>query len=514
MTVSFTKDDFRKFSSAENFEKIVNVKTVPELLSLIKKYAALPAVKKTDGGYATYEELLSDVYAVAAFLKKKGLKNGENVGLFCPNSYAFAAASLGIMASGCTAVLIPPQLDDKTLFGFSKKYALKGLIFGEELKEKTALLDPSSLLLADFASACEEKAGEEAVDTAIAEKDPACIIMTGGTSGRSKGAVLSHTALMAGMINGVYGIDDCFGLSYYCIMPLTHVFGFIRNLLTALYSGSCIAFNADKRKMFDELRECKPTILVIVPALAELFLNLIKAYGVGMLGGRVKLMICGAANVPPYLSKEYHKLGIHFCAGYGLTEFANMVSGNPDTVALPESVGMLFPDQEGRIVNGELWLRGRNMMTCYYAEPEENAAAFEDGWFKTGDLARFDENKNLFIIGRSKDVIVMSNGENVSPAYIEAKIDELDFIQDSLVTETVSEFGAQILQAEVVLRKSVVAAMNIPAEELNVFVIKKVLEVNDRLFDYERISKVVIRDRDFDRTPAMKIIRPKKVFGK
>ena len=514
MIVSFTKEDFRKFASPETFEKIVDVRTVPALLSHMKQYADLPAVKEADGTAVTYAKLLADVWATAAFLKAKGAGRGDHIGVFCPNGYLFAVAALGAMANGCTAVLIPAHLDEKTLFGFSRKYALKGLLYADALKEKIALLDPATLLLSDVPAACAAPAGEEAVDYEIGEDQPACIIMTGGTSGKSKGAVLSHVALTGGVLNGCYGIDAVFGQTYYCIMPLTHVFGFIRNLLTAFYSGSSIAFNADKMKMFDEIRACRPTVLVIVPALAELFLNLIKAYGAGMLGGAVKLIVCGAANVPPYLSTEYSKLGILFCAGYGLTEFANMVSGNPETVSLPESVGMLFPDQEGKIVNGELYLRGRNMMTCYYADPEETEAAFEDGWFKTGDLARFDENKNLFIIGRSKDVIVLSNGENVSPAYIEAKIDELDFIQDALVTETESELGAEILQAEVVLRKSVVAAMKIPPEELNDFVVKSVLAVNDKLLDYEHISKVVIRDKDFDRTPAMKIIRPKKVYGK
>ena len=298
----------------------------------------------------------------------------------------------------------------------------------------------------------------------------------------------------------------------YCLMPLTHVFGFIRNLLTSLYTGSTIYFNQDKRLMFNEMQQYKPTELVIVPALAELFLNLIKAYGMGFIGGRLNTVICGAASVPPYLTLEYNKLGVNFCAGYGLTEFANMVSGNPEGLQKPDSVGYLFPDQEAKIVDGELWLRGRNMMKEYYNEPEENANAFEDGWFKTGDLARFDEDKHLYIIGRIKDVIVLGNGENVSPAYIETKVNQLDFIQDSLVTEATSDLGAQILQVEVVLRGAVVKTLGLEGAALEEYVTTKVFEVNKELLEFEQFSKVVIRKEDFPRTPAMKIIRPKKVF--
>jgi long-chain acyl-CoA synthetase len=252
--------------------------------------------------------------------------------------------------------------------------------------------------------------------------------------------------------------------------------------------------------------------LVIVPALAELFLNLIKAYGFDMVGGQLKFIICGAASVPPYLINEYHKLNVNFCPGYGLTEFANMVSGNTEGLRKPNSVGLLYPGQVAKVVNGELWLKGRNMLKEYYNEPEENKTAFEDGWFKTGDLVRFDEENFLYIVGRAKDVIVLSNGENVSPAYIESKINQLTFIQDSLVTESTNELGAQILQVEVVLRASVIRGLGLQGEELNKYVTEKVLSINNELLDYERFSKVVIRSEDFPRTPAMKIIRPKKVY--
>jgi long-subunit acyl-CoA synthetase (AMP-forming) len=106
----------------------------------------------------------------------------------------------------------------------------------------------------------------------------------------------------------------------------------------------------------------------------------------------------------------------------------------------------------------------------------------------------------------------LSNGENVSPLYIETKINQLDFIQDSLVTETLNDFGAQILQVEVVLRAAVVKQLELGGQSLEEFVTKKVFEVNNSLFDYERFSKVIIRKEDFPRTPAMKIIRPKKVM--
>lgn len=489
MTYSFSREDFRKYTSDVLFDKMVNIETVPELISHIEgNYGDMPAIVKEDGSIATYKELVKDVKKVCFYLKSQGIGPCENVGIHMNNSYSFAVAALGIMAYGAVSVLLPIQLPSEIVNGCKMKYKMSLV-----LSNISDILDSDNTL---------------EISKEILPSSPAAIVMTGGTTGKSKGAVLSHTALMCGMINGCYGLSEFMNQRYYCIMPLTHVFGFIRNFLTSLYTGSCIMFSGDKQKMFGEIQSFKPTVLVIVPALAELFLNLIKAYGFSFIGGELKTIICGAAGVPPYLTTEYNNLGVTFCPGYGLTEFANMVSGNPNPLLYPESVGMLFPDQEAKLVNGELWLRGRNSMIEYYGEPEENKNAFEDGWFKTGDLARFDEKGNLYIVGRSKDIIVLSNGENVSPAYIESKINELPYIQDSLVTEDVNEFGATILKAEVFLRAAVAA--KITDTDINAYVENGIKEVCAKLQDYERISKVVIRDKDFDRTPAMKIIRPKK----
>ena len=507
------RDDFARFTSKENFKKIVELNNVGDFLNYIQdNFLVLDAIVKENGEIAKYSDLLTDIKRAMNLLKQRGIQPGKNIGILFSNSYSFVVSSLAIMASGSVAVLLPVHLDENIIFGCSKKYMLDGLIYEAALVEKVKLINQRECLLIN---------SEDIFNTVplvldkfipIEKEFPAAVIMTGGTSGRSKGALLSHQALLTGTINGCYGIKEFMHLKYYCLLPLTHVFGFIRNVMTCLFTGSTIMFNKDKRLMFNEMQIFKPTILVIVPALAELFLNLSKAYGKAMLGGEFHTIICGAAFVPPYLIKEYNKLGVTLFPGYGLTESANLVSGNPMPMEFPQSVGMLFPNQEAKVVNGELYLKGNNMMIKYYNEPEENEIAYEDGWFKTGDLVRFDKFQNLYIIGRSKDVIVLNNGENVSPAYIEGKIDELPFIQDCLVTEDKSEHGAQILQVEVLLRPAVVNKLGLKGVELQKHVEEEIEKVNQTLLDFERVSKVVIRDTDFERTPAMKIIRPKKVF--
>jgi long-chain acyl-CoA synthetase len=276
--------------------------------------------------------------------------------------------------------------------------------------------------------------------------------------------------------------------------------------MTSLYTGSTLFICRNNKDMFRDIAMFKPTILVLVPALAEMALTLSKKFKRNMLGEDLKYIICGAAAVPPYLLSEYRKQGVTLFPGYGLTESANLVSGNPETVTKPDSVGLMYPNQEYKIVEGELWLKGRNMMLGYIGE--EEAEAYEDGWFKTGDLVRVDEDGFLYITGRIKEIIVLSNGENVSPAEVEANFNALPFIQDSQVFEDVNEQGVHFLALEVVPRMTELAAIS--DEDPNSYMMRELERVNKTLLPYERVSRIVIRDTDFARTPSMKIVRYKK----
>jgi long-chain acyl-CoA synthetase len=252
--------------------------------------------------------------------------------------------------------------------------------------------------------------------------------------------------------------------------------------------------------MFKEIAVFKPTIMVLVPALAEMALNLSKQFGRNMLGADMKTIICGAAAVSPYLVREYDKFGVALLPGYGLTESANLVSGNPEALQKPDSVGYIYDGMEYKIVDGELWLKGINMMDGYVGEPEENAIAYEDGWFKTGDLVRMDEEGFLYITGRKKEIIVLSSGENISPAELETKFGALDTVQDCLVYEE-----NNVLTVEILPRMTVVKALGI--EDVEGHLKKCINEINDTLPSFMRVNKVVIRTTDFVRSPSMKIVR-------
>lgn len=311
---------------------------------------------------------------------------------------------------------------------------------------------------------------------------------------------------MQGTVNGCYGISPVFGQRYMLVLPLSHVFGLIRNLMTSLYTGSTMWICTNNKDMFRDIQVFKPTVLVFVPALAEMSLSLSKQFGRNMLGEELKYIICGAAAVAPYLIEEYDKIGVNLLQGYGLTESANLVSGNPESLKYPDSIGFPYPNQEFKVVDGELWIRGKNMMDGYVGGDESGFD--EEGWFHTGDLVSIDERGLLRITGRIKEIIVLSNGENVSPAELEAHFNALPFIQDSQVFEDVAENGKHILALEVVPRQTVLSKMDL--ENPKEYIISELEKVNLTLPSFERVNRIEVRDSDFERTPSMKIARYKK----
>ena len=499
--MSINQNFFSAYTVAEEYEKIRTFKCVTEMWNWsVGNFADLVAL--VDGKNYTYAEVDKDVAAFRAVLVENGVKAGDKVGVFCPNSYDFAKAFLAATTLGAIAVLLPAHLDNMTVFGCSLKFGLSLIAYEASLADKFDILKAKNpaVKLVDTATTSENTAPAVDVETTA----PCAYVFTGGTTGKSKAAQLSHRAIMTGMRNGYYGIKNTFYQRNFLVLPFTHVFGLVRNLLTTLASGSSLYICRNTKNMFREIPAFKPTVIVMVPALAEMALNLSKQFGKNMLGDDLKYIIAGAAHVPQYLIEEYKKLGVEMLAGYGLTESACLVSGNPIPLVKKNSVGHFYPDLEYKIVDDELWLKGDNMFDCYVGEPEENAIAFEDGWFKTGDLVRVDEDNFLYIVGRKKEVIVLSTGENISPAEIENKFYAIDTIQDCLVYEDTTD-GKSLLVLEVLPRMVVVKALGLTDPEA--FIREEINKVNAKLPAFQRISKIVFRYEDFKRSPAMKILR-------
>lgn len=496
------KNRFRTYTDEETYKKITDD---GDLCSLWQRCAVSYADKDAlsyDGASLTYSGLDKKAAAVRNTLAGASVKPGDRVAILAENSSEFVYAYLAVVTSGAVAVVLPPQIGPEAVTGCCKNMQVRAVLCKQELMEKCEKVRKALPEVTVFSINADADSDKE-MPVFIPQPDDACMIMfTGGTTGRQKGVILSHKAVVRGIMNGCLGIKEIFDQRYLLVLPLSHVFGLIRNMLTCFYTGSTLYISKSAQNIVSDMAAFHPTVLVLVPALAEMLLQLCEKLNRDIFGSSLKVMICGAAAVPQYLVEKYDKRGISLFPGYGLTESANLVSGNPEPLRKPGSVGIPFPDQELKIVDGELWLKGRNMLTDYIGADEE--AYTPDGWFKTGDLARLDEDGFLFITGRIKETIVMDNGENIYPAQLEERFLTLPFVQDCEVFEEKEENGSHVLVLEVFLRATELASLGSSPQER---AMDELWKKNQEQMLSEQVSRIVIRKEDFPRLPSMKIER-------
>ena len=312
----------------------------------------------------------------------------------------------------------------------------------------------------------------------IQADDLAVICYTSGTSGQPKGVMLSHRNILSNVKACHQVIPMVAGDIALSFLPLAHMFERTAGYYHAILAGAEVAFNRDIKHLTDDLREVRPTVLVSVPRVFERFYTMIqrrvkkrpwllrvmfdlardagwrhflyeqkrgprppldhlgqmlaRQFGKSVLdalGGRVRLAVSGGAPLSPEIAKTFIGLGLPIVQGYGLTEASPVVSTNHPDDNDPESVGLPLPGVETRRgSNGELQVRGPNVMLGYWHDDEATTAVLSaDGWLSTGDKISRLHSDRLYVVGRIKELIVMSNGEKAAPALLEQELmlDEL-----------------------------------------------------------------------------------------
>ena len=480
----------------QDLEKLPYIPTICGLLEkCARDYGDLPAISNKKETY-TYAQLCDRVAKRRGFLYAQGFPEGAKIGVMSRNSIDGMEMFLAVPTAGYTLVEIPNALNDKALAGVCAKFGLSALFAEECFMPLTAGL-PCPVFPAS-------SMGESAAPMGDVRKETvAAIYFTGGTTGAPKGAVLNHGALMRGALNGCYQPGKIFGNTYIAMLPLSHIFGSVRGFLACLYTGALIYTCEDMRAAIGDIPVVRPTELVIVPGIAEIMINIARLKGKEFLGD-LKTILCGAAPVPPRLMAGFREFGISLLAGYGLTEGANLTSGNLNTDIKPNSMGKIYPEQEYKVVDGELWIKGDNVMNGYYNDPEKTAEVLCDGWLRTGDLVEFDEDGFIYIVGRIKNLIILSNGENVSPEEIEELFYKNRYVKDCLVSEDTVN-GQPAIAVEIFPFMPDFEGK--PHEEIEKVLGEVVAEVNSELPSYKRVAKLKVRYEDFKRTGAMKIKR-------
>ena len=496
-----TDNYFDGMISKEEGDRLPYLETIPKLLEKCSNdYKDKPALSD-DNLSLTYLELLENIKKRINLLNSKNIGQGAHVAVMCRNNTDAMCWLLAIPASGRVVMMLPCTFTAEMLEKTVENYDIEAVV-----AEKCfiPLTDKLTIPVMDAADC-----GEALSDFGDVKKDTtAAIFLTGGSTGRVKGVVLSHGALMRGAKNGTYKPSgEVFDNITVVILPLSHIFGTVTAFLSCLYTGSEIHGCNDVKSGVTMIPRIKPTLLVLVPGIVEIILNLAKLKGAEFLGD-LRTIQCGGAPVPKRLIKEAKKYNINLYPGYGMTEGANLTSANVDLETKPHSMGKIYPLQEAKIVEGELWIRGDNLMKGYYKDPEATKKALtEDGWFKTGDLASFDEEGFITIIGRKDNLIILPSGENISPEELEDIFNRSDLIQDCLVKESLVN-NQSVLSIEILPLANILAQNT--RDEVVDLVMDEVKKINETLPAFKQINNVVVRKEDFKRTPALKIDRLKE----
>ncbi len=377
------------------------------------------------------------------------------------------------------------------------------------------------------------------------------LLFTSGTTGNSKAVMLSHKNICSNIISiaSIVKVDE--NAEVLSILPLHHTYECTIGYLLLIYGGGKISYCEGLKYIMKNIEEFKPTFILCVPLLLEnVYKKILKTLKTSLpkkytqeedkiidklpfylkwavkkkvkksLGGRMKTFIVGAAAIKPEIVEAFFKLGIKVIQGYGLTECSPLVAGNNDYYYKAPSCGMPIPNVEYKIDNpneegiGEIIVKGPNVMLGYYENEEETKKVLKDGWFYTGDLGYMDDEEFLYISGRSKNMILTKNGENIYPEEIETILNDSDLIEESLVIG--EKDGKDDVEVKAKIFPNIEAIKEflgnkIPTkEDVRKVVSDIVKKVNAKLPNFKHIKSFKILDEDFERTTTNKVKR----FGK
>lgn len=370
----------------------------------------------------------------------------------------------------------------------------------------------------------------------IDEDETAVIIYTSGTTGTAKGVMLSYRNLIAN-IKSVSEDVPIFNINerVLVMLPLHHVLPLVGSLLAPFYVGATIAFtpSLNPEDIIATLQENKITIIIGVPRFYSLIWkgikNKINEKGIAKLlfklagkvnslqfsrkifakvherfGGEVKYLVCGGAALDPEVEHGLLTVGLEVLVGYGMTECAPMITfPRPGKVKVGAS-GQKMNCNEIRIIDGEVVTKGANVMQGYYGKPEETAEVIKDGWLYTGDLGYLDDEGYLFITGRKKEIIVLSNGKKVNPYEIEEKIQA----EDPVIKEVGVFAENDMLNAVVFPDFEILKTRNI-ADADNYLRWEIIERYNQKSSSYKNIKSVSVYNEELPKTRLGKIKRYK-----
>ena len=556
----------------------MNKLTLPELLAeSCEKFSNNVALSYIDGDPFTYEQLGKRVHELSDFLKKKGITKGDRVVILSENQPNWGISYFAITAIGAIAVPIMTEFHETQVHHIIRHSESKAIFISRKLYSKIEetefeylttriILDdltyiPPESNMAKIKDFFAEGKGEmikmkEAAmkfigvsSGEVEEDDLALVLYTSGTTGHSKGVMLTHKNIISNVRSVLGFVDVNENDRMLSILPLFHTIESTLGLVTPLSRGASVYY-IDKPPtagvLLPALSKAKPTVMVSVPLIIEkifrlkvlpeirksaLLRNLYKiptmrkkihkkaGHKLGQtFGGNLRMFCIGGAALAGDVERFLREAGFPYAIGYGLTETAPLVTGTDNFNTRFGSAGKTIPNVEIKIYDpdpetgeGEVLIKGPNVMKGYYRDPEQTEQVFtKDGWFRSGDLGVIDKDGYLFIKGRSKNVIVGSNGKNIYPEEVEAIINSYDCVEESLVFENNGKLWAkvhfnydridEIFNIKKLTESDARTKINELLEQVHKY-------VNEKVSTFSRLTKVIEQIEPFEKTPTKKIKR-------
>lgn len=524
-----------------------------------------------DSKKVTYKEFCYEINSLGTALIEMGLK-GKRIAVIGENRYEWELSYLAVAAGTGIIVPLDKALPENEIESLIIRSEVEAIFYSAKYDECMAKIQKQgNTKLKYFISMDLEKndfnkyslkeitekgkelldgGNKEFLEAEINNEEMSIMLFTSGTTNQSKAVMLSQKNICTNVrdIRNVFELDETD--RFLSFLPLHHTFECTVGFLYPLSIGGSIIFSKGVRHIADELKNFKITAMICVPVVFEKMYdklmktiedkgkmptvkkgiklsNCLLKVGIDIrkklfkeihdnLGGCLRVMVAGGAALSPEKEKGFWDLGFNVLQGYGLTETSPVIAAELTKQKRLGSIGKKFPSVEVKIDNpdksgvGELLAKGDSVMLGYYNNEEANEEVFtEDGWFRTGDLARIDKNGYLYISGRKKFVIVLKNGKNVYPEEIESLLEKSELIKECMVFGMPSRDDDVMLSVKVCYDKDYVKKEfgDISEEELKEKIWNWVKEVNKTMPKYKYVKKLILTDEELVKTTTLKIKR-------
>lgn len=483
----------------------------------------------------TCREFSDDIDALGTFLYQKGYKN-SHIAIIGENSYEWLAAFLAIVNGGNVAVPIDKEQPADKIRHLLQQSDCEAVFVSKNYAELVEEVDDITVFyISDFSEYIAE--GRKLIDSGITEHTDytintdklAAIFFTSGTTRSSKGVMLSQKNMIYNVCVSRKSVE--IRKNVLSVLPFYHAFGLMIGVFSVYCYGCPVYINKSLKQVLNDFQKSSPSAVAFVPLFVETFYKtimenakkngrdktLLRAvkisdfllrFGMDLrkklfksvheaFGGNLEYIICGGAPLDEKYVKAFRSWGITILNGYGITECAPVVSVNRNYYWRDGSVGQILDGCKVRIAeDGEILVKGDNVILGYYKDDESTNAVIQEGWYSTGDLGHIDNDGFLFITGRKKNLIILSNGENVSPEEIEAEL-----LRDEAISEAVVYGDKGMLHVEIFPCEPYIGNQE--------YFDALIANFNQNQPPHHQIQKVHLREKEFEKNSTKKILRYK-----